>query len=448
MLIFDTAPCRPTRISSLPTSSNILNVSIDHLSSTDGSQDLLLVSTADRRLSKLLPDPHSCGLMESHTHLHQAPILSWVALTDEYLISTSMSGQVVLSSSKSSAILDVRKDHSKYVVKAATHVVEADERIWLATAGWDGKVHIYNPSLQRHGGDSIGKSSLNPPVATITLPTNPEALLFVRHSTTSQLILLLSRRDSTFLYYYDLSQLPKLGAESPPPSSDPSRAERPTPQLLGRQNLAPYSNAWIAFTPSAIAASPLDSTLVAIATSSVPHMKLIIVRLIFPFTLPTLNSSHHSRVGAPSVTSAGTSDNPSLPSGEHLTSRAANAAETLAREREAAAIILTSSTFAPQTPYSTPALAWRPDGTGIWVNGDDGVVRGIEAQSGKVVARLGGLESTAIGEGHEVGSKVRCLWAGMVEMNAEGGTNNMIRRQELVVSGGFDQKLIVWRFGE
>ena len=79
--------------------------------------------------------------------------------------------------------------------------------------------------------------------------------------------------------------------------------------------------------------------------------------------------------------------------------------------------------MAPQTPYSTPAVAWRPDGSGVWVNGDDGAVRGIEASTGKVACTL---------RGHEDGSKVRCLWAGRVD------------GVEWMVSGGFDQRLIVW----
>ena len=82
------------------------------------------------------------------------------------------------------------------------------------------------------------------------------------------------------------------------------------------------------------------------------------------------------------------------------------------------------TTFAPQTAYSTPAVAWRPDGSGVWVNGDDGAIRGIETSSGKVISTL---------QGHEEGSKVRCLWAGEVE------------GEELLVSGGFDQRLIVWQ---
>jgi hypothetical protein len=64
------------------------------------------------------------------------------------------------------------------------------------------------------------------------------------------------------------------------------------------------------------------------------------------------------------------------------------------------------------------------------VNGDDGIVRGIEAISGKIVATL---------RGHEPGSKVRCLWSGVMEVEG--------RREEYLVSGGFDQQLIVWTLG-
>ncbi|KAL9086592.1 MAG: hypothetical protein Q9165_007035 [Trypethelium subeluteriae] len=352
----------------------------------------------------------------------------------------------VLSTSDSHEIIDTRKDHSKYVVRVAAWFDEVKGQTWLATAGWDTKVFIYNPTVPHSARTTAGKATLNRPIASITLPTNPEALLFLRHPTTSQLILLVSRRDSTFLYYYDLSTLPSLNTTnlSSSPSTATNISDLPTPNLLGRQNLAPYSNAWIAFTPSALAPSPNDPNLLAIATSSVPHMRLIIARLIFP------SPSH-----PPPSDLASTSTPTSLPSSTSTSpaelKQSAAAAETLLREREAAALLLTTSTFAPQTPYSTPALAWRPDGTGVWVNGDDGVVRGVEVASGKVVARLGGLESTAEGEGgHEPGSKVRCLWAGSVEVEVEvgeGEEKGRTRKEEWVVSGGFDQRLIVWRSG-
>ena len=69
----------------------------------------------------------------------------------------------------------------------------------------------------------------------------------------------------------------------------------------------------------------------------------------------------------------------------------------------------------------------------MWVNGDDGVLRGVEARTGKIVTTLKG--------GHEVGSKIRSIWAGWVDEEAGRGKE----RKEWVVSGGFDRRLVVWK---
>ena len=101
--------------------------------------------------------------------------------------------------------------------------------------------------------------------------------------------------------------------------------------------------------------------------------------------------------------------------------------------------------MAPQTPYSTPQVVWRPGGSGVWVNGDDGVVRGVEVMTGKVIALL---------KGHEPGTKVRSLWAGMVSVTEEdrdgveeGGRAERTREEEWLVSGGFDKRVLVWKVG-
>ena len=299
-----------------------------------------------------------------------------------------MSGQVVLYDHSEDRILEERRDHRKYVVRVTAW--EDAHGAWVATAGWDAKVLLY--SLEKGTGD--GYESLGSPVASTTLPTNPETLLFVSDPDTSSLYLILTRRDSTSLYYYTLPSLPTESGTSSGVSDL---------QLAGSQNLAPHSNAWITFSPSSIALSPTDPTLLAIATSAVPHMKLIIVRLLFP--------SRASAAAEP-------------------TTQAAQTRMNLARQdREDAAILVHSSTLAPQTPYSTPQVSWRPDGSGVWVNGDDGVLRGIEAKTGKIIASLKG--------GHDPGSKIRSIWAGWV--------GNERDREEWVVSGGFDRRLIVWK---
>ena len=108
-------------------------------------------------------------------------------------------------------------------------------------------------------------------------------------------------------------------------------------------------------------------------------MKVIIVKLL----LPPLTKSP-SNIATPMT-------------------QVAQTRSTLAiQDREEAAIQVHVSTMAPQTPYSTPQVVWRPNGAGVFVNGDDGVIRGLEAKTGKIVATLQG--------GHEVGSKIRSIW--------------------------------------
>lgn len=80
------------------------------------------------------------------------------------------------------------------------------------------------------------------------------------------------------------------------------------------------------------------------------------------------------------------------------------------------------------------------------MNGEDGVVRGVEWRTGRVVAVLKG--------GHEEGARVRCLWAGRVGKGGQGGGDGWVGGdveedgEEVVVSGGFDRRLVVWRVSE
>jgi WD40 repeat protein len=317
-----------------------------------------------------------------------------------------MSGQLILhgprgySSSTDVAILGRRSDHSKYAVQVSATTVAT--RWIIATAGWDQKVQVYVAPFEPAGETFV----LGDPTATLSLPTNPESFVFARHPDSNALYLVLSRRDSTHIYYYLID---------PNPSESHGIAVREA----GKQNLAPHANAWIAFSPSCLALSPTDPTLLAVATSHLPHMKLIVVRLLFPDTMTTASDGH----GAPPPP---------------LQNPASQAKAALAlSDREDAAISLHMSTLAPQTPYSTPQVVWRPDGSGLWVNGDDGVVRGIEIMTGKVVALL---------QGHEPGTKVRTLWAGIMRVADDvDDINEGSNEEEWLVSGGFDKRVIVWK---
>ncbi|KAK5126556.1 hypothetical protein LTR85_009490 [Meristemomyces frigidus] len=350
------------------------------------------VSKGDLTLEVLLEEKKSFDLSAQFEKLGtEDGVGGWKkpVFRERHLLTASMSGQLLVSNIEGSTI-DKRRDHSKYIVKVAVH--DEDERPLVATAGWDSKINIYSPVVD-------GEFSLGDPTATISLQTKPEAMVFLQHPETAQPILIISRTDSSFLYYYTTEK---------------------EPRLLGRQNLAPHSNAWVAFTPSALALCPTDPSLLAVGTSTVPHMKLLLVRLLVP---PFDQEAPLTQAPTLQLRTSLLDDGPAT----ETQASQARAALAIA-ERESAAIQIHCTTMAPQTAYSTPAVAWRPDGSGVWVNGDDGAIRGVEVSSGKVVSTL---------QGHEAGSKVRCLWAGDVE-----GQDG---REELLVSGGFDQKLIVWK---
>ncbi|KAL8990965.1 MAG: hypothetical protein Q9177_000502 [Variospora cf. flavescens] len=385
------APTKPLSVET-PSLANFLHVSMEHICTRadDPARQILFASTADRRM-RLFDPCDNFAQLRSLNDIHDSPILSCTTLSPPgtVTVTASMSGQVVLYDHSIQRILDERKDHKKYVVKV-THFMH-EGSTWVATAGWDAKIFLY----RLRGHTASATCSLGEPVASVSLTTNPETIAFLTCPDAHQPMLLITRRDSTSLHYYCVED--QVG------TSPPTVVLR----LLGSQNLAPHSNAWISFSPSSVAICPIDPYLLAVATSAVPHMKLIIVRPLIP---------------PPSSSEAKASAEP--------TTQASQSRRKLAiQEQEDDAIKVHVSTFAPQTPYSTPQVCWRPDGSGVWVNGDDGVLRGLDATTGKVRSTLKG--------GHQPGSKIRSVWAGIVEVDGF--------KEEWVISGGFDKRLVVWR---
>jgi WD40 repeat protein len=387
------SPSAPTILASLPSRSNILSVSIMTLAlSNKEAQKYAAVTTADRHLHLLSLASSALEVAHSYTNFQDSPILDVLSIDTQRILVASMSGKLSLYDTVKDEVVEERKDHNKYIVKLASST--DGETKWIASAGWDAKVFLYKYGT--HG----GVLKLGEPAAELTLPSIPEALAFVASPHDGTPVLLIARRDSTFLHFYTM------------PSGD-----SPSLELLGRQNLAPHSNAWIAFTPSDVQICPTDASIVAVATSTTPHMKLLILKLLVP-------SKQYSLLGTIAV---GDSDGT-------VTQASQARAELLVQDREEAAILINVSTLAPQTQYSTPRLAWRPDGSGVYVSSDDGVVRGIEATTGKLMVTL---------EGHDPGSKLRCLWAGNLETLHE-SSESQCTEQEYLISGGFDTKLILW----
>lgn len=367
IILIVTAPMHATVVNTLPNAANVLNV----VGETDNKNgDVLIASTSDRLVNMItLP---SLELRRSWSARQDAPVLAQLILHNSYHVSASMSGSLILAD-MADKVISMRKDHTKYIVALA--FLDDAQQPLLASAAWDNTIKIYALGTR-------DKYNLEEPMASLTLPTKPEAIQFTRHSENGEPVLIVTRTDSSHLHFYLATS---------------------EPRLIGRQNLAPHSNAWVAFTPASIALCPTDDSLLAIATNSTPHMKLIIVKLLLP----------SNRDPAP------------VPQ----TAREQALAQQAIADREHDAIKLHCNTMSAQTPYSSPLVIWRPSGKGVWVNSDDGLIRGIDILSGKTAAEL---------RGHEPGTKVRTLWAGEVT-NADG------TQSEMLASGGFDHKLILWR---
>jgi WD40 repeat protein len=372
----------------------------------DAAQSYIISTGSDKQVH-LFNTKEGNAVVSSLSNLSDSPVLSFVTiLQGRYCLMTNMSGKLILQ--YQSQTLDSRKDHKKYAVKVVAHQDRTDQsKWWVATAGWDEMVILYCLNIPEGDASTL---KIGEPFARIKIESNPQSLLFVPHVDTNELSLLVSREDSPQIYYYEVKATNEPDSEGDG-DGEPVMSPRGAP-LVGQQSLAPRSNSWGAFSPAHMVLSPHDPSLLAVATTSSLHLKVMIVRLLFPRDPPKVELDFSAQI-----------------------SQAADVMELLSiTNREDAAILVQANTFAPQTAYSTPQLAWRPDGSGVWVNGDDGVVRGIETKTGKVVALLKG--------GHVEDCKVRTVWSGYVTVPQEGGD---LVREEWVISGGFDKRLIIWK---
>ena len=343
-----------------------------------GDQDNIYSTHVDRSLSVI--STSSPFHLSGHALLTDSTILSIAPWGSSHLLLTTLAGSLHVYYMDDAKIVNSWRPHTKHAIQVITHTRQgASSNIgYVATAGNDNKVLVFASPLNAFHFDQV--------LGTIMLQTPPVCIAFARNPDTGVLHLIVARQDSSKLDCYSVTT-DKI-------------------EYTGTQNLAPHSNTWVVFSPSSITVCPTDPTLLAVGTSQTPHMKLILVRLLFP---------NIASGPAPS----------SEPQRPNTQARAALANA----DREEAAILLQVNTMAPQTDYSNPQVVWRPDGSGVWVNGDDGAIRGIEAKTGKVVTTL---------KGHDPATKVRSLWAGNVPDHSGS-------QREVLVSGGFDKRVLIWK---
>lgn len=135
------------------------------------------------------------------------------------------------------------------------------------------------------------------------------------------------------------------------------------------------------FSPRCIKVFSHQYPLIAVGTSHEPYMRLIVVSLKeFPKITPSKNM-------------------------------------TTKRNQ----ILKNLSTMSPQDKYSTAMIEWRQDGSGVWVIGEDGVIRGVDLVSHQVIAEL---------KAHQ----------GRIKSYVSGNQH----AREVIVTCGTDRKVRVW----
>lgn len=332
---------------------------------TDGSTprfevnytECLATSGADKRLIFFAADTGDIleavePVIRTEQDGHTAPVLDLAQhpLERRELVTAGMDGKVILWDllTLHEGPLVVLKDHMRFVVRCCW---SADGR-WLATAGYDKKIHIYERLGQNKSSavavsdrddampvdgdeqeEDEGDLELQPLQTqlrlahTITTRGNPEALAFVATSNTGREHLVYSVRDDCFIHYLSV-----------PSSTDGVDSVG----IINWEEQSFNTNEHISDT----------------------HVSYSILSIVQHPTLPLL----------------------SLLTGSHA-SISSNSFLILLPPLSSTRARVLHTTLPSSTTYS-PRQAWRSDGAGVWLSSEEGRLRLVD---------LDGRERSAIG---------------------------------------------------
>lgn len=316
-------------------------------------QPCLASSGADKRL--LFFDADEGDVLEAVEPVarteqrgHTAPVLDLAQhpLEQRELVTAGMDGKVVLWDllTLRDGPVVVLKEHTRFVVRCCWSA----EGRWLATAGYDKKIHVYErvPEEKKSGipggaGDAMDEDEeddleLRPLKTqlrlahTISTRGNPEALAFVPTPAGEHIVY--SYRDDCFIHYMSLP-------ESPDSTSS-------------------ASSAW------------QEESFNTNEHTSDTHVSYSILSIVPHPTLPLL----------------------SLLTGSHASISSNSLVILMPPLSSARALVL--HTTLPSSPTYSPRQAWRADGAGVWLSSEEGQLRLFDLSGGEAE---GGRERSALG---------------------------------------------------
>lgn len=282
------------------------------------------------------------------------------------LLSCGMDGKVKLSEVKDANTVETLGEcqlHPRLVTDFKILKMSEDEYL-IFSIGWDLTVRAHR--LKNTKFEFLSQFKLLSNATAIEVSTFE-----------SQPIVLITRLDSSQIAYFTL--------------------KNDTLREVTRISLNDAEFSTHGFTGMAITISSptlTSDTKVAVGTSHIPYLRVIITKV------PDL------RTLLAGVSTTETSDE-----------------QQLSTPTQRGYIVGNFNALSPQDKFSQPHITWRTDGSGIWIAGDDGIIRGLELKSGAIVKEL---------IGHDEKQRIKNM------------TNWVINDKEILISAGVDKKAIVW----
>lgn len=336
------------------------------------------------------------------------------------VLTAGMDGRYIVTDVGAGECVGDEKAHARFINAMG---YDTEENL-LASAGYDGLIKIYKL-------DIVSKKVVFRLLGQHKFLQIPTVVRFARlpesaGSQAGRLVLLACIQDSTRLFY--LSVPPRLEE----PGSQPTSLS-----VISKTNLldAEYASSHITFTPMALDLASDGSGRYAVATSHMPNMRVVIGEL---------GLEAHDDAEAAVAAATGDVQVKEEESAEVLAMRSKNRNNLILHNIQARA---------PQDKFSIPKIRWSADNNGVWVTGDDGIVRGIEVETGTVVVELGrggGPAAAAAparagepsAEADEFAGKhtdkIRDIDVGVL-LPAPGGGGG--EATQIVVSGGVDKRV-------
>lgn len=299
------------------------------------------------------------------------------------ILTGGMDGQFIVTQMGTDAVLGRVKAHNRFI-----NAMSYDSKSqMLASAGYDGQIKVYKLEQEKSEANvQISKVNFKP-IAQHKFVQIP-SIVKITTLKDGRRVVLAGVQDSTILHYLLI-----------PDDNGITQGSHAAQSLetLAKLNLldAEFTSSFVVFTPMAIDLYTDEKTGVqrfVIATSHSPYMRVIVGQV------------------------------------EHASS--SNNNTTIKNKDDQVDIGLVEQNllaYAPQDKFSMPKVKWSHNGNGVWITGDDGIVRGIEIETGKLVVELGSGKHT---------DKIRDLDIATIPVSNQGN-----KYQDILISGGSDKRV-------